>query len=77
MCVHAKKKHLTFCIVSDLVEGQVEILKWCTTNANEQEKCEEMAHYTDLQLFQFGKFPMKIHCIRVLMPRKIYLFQPT
>lgn len=47
------------------VSCQEEVLKWCTTTANEQEKCEEMAHFVDLQFSQFGKVAMVVKCIRV------------
>jgi hypothetical protein len=47
------------------VQSQKDVLKWCTTNVNEQEKCEEMAHNVDLQFSQFGKLGMVVKCIRV------------
>nr|CAH0103781.1 unnamed protein product [Daphnia galeata] len=46
------------------VQSQKDVLKWCTTNVNEQEKCEEMAHNVDLQFSQFGKLGMVVKCIR-------------
>ncbi len=59
-------------LIKNLVCGQqqtqqppVEVLKWCTINASEQDKCEEMAQFALLQVPQFGRAAMTIQCIRV------------
>jgi hypothetical protein len=57
-----------------LVHCQKDVLKWCTTNVNEQEKCEEMAHNVDLQFSQFGKLGMVVKCIRVRNQIFLFLF---
>ena len=55
------------------MQGQIEVLKWCTVNRGEQEKCLEMSRYVDQELIRFGKVAYNVSCVQVRKPFKSFV----
>lgn len=47
------------------VEGELEVLRWCTVNTGEQDKCLEMAEAVSREIAKFGKALFSVQCVNV------------
>ena len=52
------------------VVAQGDVLKWCTVNLPEQEKCSELSEIVNSDADKFGKIHFSIKCVNVSLVLK-------